>query len=296
MDVSVIIVNYNTKQLTINCINSVFERTKGVSFEVILIDNASTDGSVDCFRKDKRIVLIEGKENYGFGGANNMGIKVAKGKYLFLLNSDTILIKNAIYPLLAFAETNQDLKVGVLGSVLLDENKKESPSFGQFPSLKSLFNNLLIRLKQIEGYEKKIFKQVLTNGYARVDYISGADLFIPKTIIDRIGGFDANIFMYYEETDLQKRIANAGYQRIIINSRDIIHLVGGSFGRTTSYYRYHLMQKSLNIYTSKHFKSFRYLSFRLVMLFVAVKDIYIYRRRFSSREKLLVLKQAIWSR
>jgi GT2 family glycosyltransferase len=296
MDVSVIIVNYNTKQLTINCINSVFEKTTGVSFEVILIDNASSDGSADYFRKDQRIVFIEGKENHGFGRANNMGMDVAKGKYLFLLNSDTILLNNAVFHLYVFAESKQDLKIGVLGTVLLDENWKESPSFGQFPSMKSIFDNLFRRLKQGQGYENKIFKQVAAYGFAKVDYISGADLFIPKTIIDQIGGFDPEIFMFYEETDLQKRIANAGYARIIMNSREIIHLVGGSFGRTTSYYRYHLMQKSLNVYTSKHFNTLRYLSFRLVMVFVTLKDIYIYHRNISSHEKLLVLKQAIWTK
>ncbi|GHT72706.1 hypothetical protein FACS189456_1970 [Bacteroidia bacterium] len=88
MDVSIIIVNYNTKQLTANCIDSVFHKTEGINFEVILVDNASTDGSKEHFRNDPRIQFIESDENLGFGRANNLGAKYAKGKYLFLLNSD----------------------------------------------------------------------------------------------------------------------------------------------------------------------------------------------------------------
>ena len=96
MDVSIIIVNYNTRQLTSNCIESIFKYTNGVSFEVILVDNASTDGSIDFFTNDERIIFISSKENLGFGRANNLGYKVAKGRYIFLLNSDTLLLNNAI--------------------------------------------------------------------------------------------------------------------------------------------------------------------------------------------------------
>ena len=90
MDVSIIIVNYNTKDLTSQCIDSIYEKTQGVRFEIILVDNASTDGSKEVFEKDTRITYIYSDENLGFGRANNLGAKVAKGKYLFLLNSDTI--------------------------------------------------------------------------------------------------------------------------------------------------------------------------------------------------------------
>ena len=104
MDVSVIIVNYNTLELTKNTIESVFEKTIEVSYEIILVDNASTDGSVEFFEnnyKDK-IILIKNNENLGFGRANNKGIEIAKGKYIFLLNSDTLLINNAIKILFDF--------------------------------------------------------------------------------------------------------------------------------------------------------------------------------------------------
>ena len=87
MDVSVIIVNYNTKQMTLDCINSVFEQTKDISFEVFLVDNNSTDGSLELFNKDTRIHFIESGENLGFGRANNLAYPQTKGKYIFFLKS-----------------------------------------------------------------------------------------------------------------------------------------------------------------------------------------------------------------
>ena len=98
MQVSVIIVNYNTKELTKQAIQSVFDRTEGVEYEIIVVDNDSKDGSVEELKKifQNKITIIESKENLGFGRANNLGIKQSKGKYVFLLNSDTELINNAI--------------------------------------------------------------------------------------------------------------------------------------------------------------------------------------------------------
>ena len=104
MDVSVIIVNYNTIELTLNCINSIFTHTLGIDFEVIVVDNNSDDGSGEILRLDKRIVFIQNLANEGFGSANNIGYRYAKGKYLFLLNSDTILLNNAIKLFYDYAE------------------------------------------------------------------------------------------------------------------------------------------------------------------------------------------------
>ena len=96
MDVSIIIVNYNTKKLTSDCINSIYEKTTGIRFEVIVVDNNSSDGSQDLFFFDFRIKFVEAGENLGFGKANNKGVEIASGKYVFFLNSDTILVNNAV--------------------------------------------------------------------------------------------------------------------------------------------------------------------------------------------------------
>ena len=129
MDVSVIMVNYNTLELTKNTINSVMEKTKDLNYEIILIDNASTDGSVEFFEKEykDKIIFIKNNENLGFGKANNKGIEIAKGKYVFLLNSDTLLINNAIKILFDFMEKNKNC--GVCGGNLFDIDLKPTHSF-----------------------------------------------------------------------------------------------------------------------------------------------------------------------
>lgn len=97
MDVSIIIVNYNTKELTRNCLRSIFDQTKDVDFEVIVSDNGSTDGSIEMIRAEfPQVILIENNANLGFGAANNRGLKIARGKYVFYLNSDTVLLNNAV--------------------------------------------------------------------------------------------------------------------------------------------------------------------------------------------------------
>ena len=120
MDVSVIIVTYNTLQMTDECITSIVEKTKRVSYEIILVDNASTDGSKEFFEKDDRVTYIYNEENYGFGKANNVGASVAKGKYLFFLNSDTYLINDAIDKLFE-TRLSMSKNVGFIGGVLYDK-------------------------------------------------------------------------------------------------------------------------------------------------------------------------------
>ena len=120
MDVSIIIVSYNTRQLTQDCINSIFHYTHGVSFEVIVVDNDSVDGSKEMLAADKRICYVQSGGNLGFGKANNLGYSVAQGKYLFLLNSDTILLNNAVKIFFDIAE-GDSVDVGCWGTMLLNK-------------------------------------------------------------------------------------------------------------------------------------------------------------------------------
>ena len=135
VDVSIVIVNYNTKELTMQCINSIFNKTEGVSFEVIVIDNSSKDGSVELLSADSRIKFIESGGNIGFGRANNIGIKYSEGKYILFLNSDTILLNNAIKMMFDFMEQHVELKIGALGTILLNEEHNRTHSYGKLPTI-----------------------------------------------------------------------------------------------------------------------------------------------------------------
>lgn len=262
MDVSIIIVNYNTKQLLADCLATVFEKTTGVTFEVIIVDNASTDGSEEYITKPfPNIKWINSGENLGFGRANNLGAKYASGKYLFLLNSDTLLLNNAIHIFFNYAESHQHERIGTLGSWLLDKDEKPNNSFGFFPCPKNEIGYLLGKYRQPRNEETTTEKDV--------DYIIGADLFIEKRLFDELDGFDKNIFMYYEETDLQYRLALRGLSRKVIPGPRIIHLEGGSFeNKGLSLKRFLMAQTSYNYYLRKNFYGLNYYFNRIMLCLI----------------------------
>lgn len=262
MDVSIIIVNYNTKQLLADCLTTVFEKTKDVAYEVIVVDNASIDDSEEYIKERyPSVKWINSGENLGFGRANNLGAKYATGKYLFLLNSDTLLLNNAIRIFFDYAESHQYEGIGTLGSWLLDKDGKPNNSFGFFPCAKNEICYLLGKYRQPTKEDIATEKEV--------DYITGADLFIEKRIFEELNGFDKNIFMYYEETDLQYRIAQRGLLRKIIPGPRIIHLEGGSFENNgLSLKRFIMAQTSYNYYFKKHLRGFKYYYNRIMLCII----------------------------
>jgi GT2 family glycosyltransferase len=136
LNISIIIVSFNTKELLSQCIKSIFKHTKGINFEIIVVDNASTDGSQQLIKSDfPKVILIESEINIGFGRANNLGAKHASGDYLFFLNSDTLLIENSIKILKDFIYSESDPNLAVVGCKLLDKNKNPHISYGNFPSI-----------------------------------------------------------------------------------------------------------------------------------------------------------------
>lgn len=232
MNVSVIIVNYNTLELTKNTIDSVMKKTKDLNYEIILVDNASTDGSVKFFEKEykNKIIFIKNNENLGFGRANNKGIEVARGKYVFLLNSDTLLINNAIKILFDFMEKNE--KCGACGGNLFDVNLTPTHSFiDEIPyiSLKTEFDVYLNFIKKIKY---KILKKRVDFNYKNIPIevgcITGADLMTRKSILDKVGYFDKDFFMYSEECELEYRIGKENYKIFSVPDAKIIHLEGQS--------------------------------------------------------------------
>ncbi len=288
MDISVIIVNYNTKQLLSNCLATVFEKTKDVVFEVIVVDNASIDGSEEYIKERyPNVKWINSGENLGFGKANNMGAKYAIGKYLFLLNSDTLLLNNAIRIFFDYAESHQQANIGALGSWLLDKNKNPNNSFGFFPCAKNEINYLLGKYQLPTKEDTKTEKEV--------DYIIGADLFIEKRLFDELEGFDKNIFMYYEETDLQCRMAKRGLSRKIIPGPRIIHLEGGSFeNKGLSLKRFTMAQTSYNYYLRKNFHGLYYYFNRTMLCFIRL-TIFV-TTNWTTTEKLNAYKLVLFSK
>ena len=282
------IVNYNTCNLLADCLETLYQFTRNVVFEVIVVDNASTDGSENFIRKRyPEVILINSGENLGFGRANNLGAKWAKGTYLFFLNSDTLLRNNAVRCFFEYAECHRHIRLGAIGGFLLDVEGNVTSSGGNFPTPWSEIAYPLKRLLRIRS------KMVLQD--KRIDFILGADLFVPRELFVRLGGFDNNIFMYYEETDLQYRMNAAGYERMLIASPKIVHLEGGSFEkRGLSYKRFMMSQRSFNYYIRKHYKGLYYCLFRFVLFLVKVP--FVIMSSFVVQEKKEAIKLVVYGR
>lgn len=225
MDVSVIIVNYKTCPLVVDCINSIYEKTKGVTYEVIVVDNNSDDGSVETIIKIfPQVRIFPLKENIGFGKANNVGASNAKGEFLFFLNSDTILINNSIRILSDFLKTNEE--VGLCGGNLYSKKMRINgnyddnyPSLGDY--LSYLFNKKTKSKERIiESRNSSIVKEVLL--------IAGADMMFRKNTFFEIGGFSPEFFMYFEEADISKKMQKNGCKSFFVPDSKIMHLYGGS--------------------------------------------------------------------
>lgn len=229
VNVSIIIVNYNTYDLVVKCILSVLNNTYGISYEIIVVDNNSPDRRIENLQKEfPEVVLVLNPTNDGFGSANNIGNKYAKGYYLFLLNSDTILKDNSIYELYCFLEENMET-VGACGGNLCDENLKPATSFSRFmPSFLSDIDQFFFNMLSKTIYRKNCYYAFSKEPFEVKGNISGADLMIQKKIFDKLNGFDENYFMYYEETDLLFRLRNINYKTYIVPRSEIIHLEGAS--------------------------------------------------------------------
>ncbi len=272
MDVSIIIVNYNTKQLLSDCLKSIYERTKNIEFEVIVSDNGSADGSIEMLKADfPQVILIENNANLGFGAANNRGLAVAKGKYIFYLNSDTILLNNAVKMFFDFWESSSEKEsIGALGCALQNSHGDTIHSGGNFPSYRRDFSNII---HDIYGFMKiavlnKFFHKAIPEYKPQVsfeitdsiDYITGADLFL---LNNEYAFFDEDFFMYNEETYLQYKLMQNGKNRLLISAPKIIHLEGMSSEKITT----NIIQRELSfsnvqnrlsriLYYSKTNKSF----------------------------------------
>lgn len=226
--VSIIIVNYNTKDLLEQCLYSIYDKTKGVDFEIIVVDNASVDGSEKMVNDNfQEVIFIQSGDNIGFGRANNLGIKQAMGKYVFLLNSDTILINNAVGILKNYLDIN--MNIAICGGNLYNVNIQPTVSFCQLlPSIYTDIDDFFGGLFSKFIYRKNMFFNHSDEAMNIDGYISGADMMIRKSVLDEVGMFDPDFFMYYEETELTWRIKKRGYKIASVPDAKIIHLEGAS--------------------------------------------------------------------
>lgn len=228
MDISIIIVNWNTKDLLKACLKSVEATVKGFSFEIIVVDNASNDDSVSMLKENfPEARLIENYRNLGFGAANNKAFKVMNGRYALLLNSDTVLTENAVSELFACLESRPDTAMAC--GQLLNADGSRQNSIAAFPSLLTLATNTsLLEYLFPRRFPSKRYRH---SGPVEVDSGIGACLLVSKKAIDAVGLFDERYFFFFEETDWAYQMRQAGWKILHVPTALIYHLQGQSIGR-----------------------------------------------------------------
>jgi O-antigen biosynthesis protein len=255
LQVSIIIVNYNVKYFLEQCLYSLYKSLQNIAAEVIVVDNKSSDGSIP-YLKDRfpEIIFIENSRNEGFSRACNIGAEVAKGDYILFLNPDTILPEDCITKCIQFLETHDD--AGALGVRMIDgqgrflkESKRSFPS--PLTSLFKLFglSRIFPTSKTFAKYHLGHLDELKTN---EVDVLAGAFMMIKKEVIQHVGLFDEQFFMYGEDIDLSYRIQQAGYKNYYFAGTTIIHFKGESTRRgSLNYVR--MFYNAMRIFVNKHY-------------------------------------------
>lgn len=287
MDVSILIVNYHTSALINDCIASILDKVRDVDYEIIIVDNDTEDlTSAIKFAGDQRIRLLHLPENVGFGRANNAGAALARGRYLFLLNPDTLLLNDAVGILCRFLDTHP--LCGACGGNLFDTDMSPALSFRRtLPGITWELNELLHCIPEKIAFGRSP-RHNFTGKALKTAYITGADLMMPRKLFEDIGGFFPGFFMYYEETDLCNRIKKKGYSIWSVPQAEIQHLEGKSFNTgKVNETKFSYSEKGRLLYYSRNVgRISRWISDRIYRLFLmsrillTKKPVYAIRLKF----------------
>lgn len=262
MQLSVVILNYNVRYFLEVCLYSVQKALEGLDAEIIVVDNASKDGSAKMIKKKfPEIIFVENTENVGFPKGNNQGVALAKGEYVCILNPDTIVSKDTFVKLLDFAESKFNL--GIVGCKLIDGT-------GKFlPESKRGIPTPWVALTKILGLYQwfptsKTFNQyysmhVKENQTHQVDVLVGAFMLMKRSLYQKMGGFDEKCFMYSDDIDLSYRVLQKGYENYYMPSTLVVHFKGESTVKDRNYVL--RFQEAMGYFYQKHFKQFFFFSF-----------------------------------
>ncbi len=228
MDISIIIVNWNTRELLGKCLESVETTVRGLSHEIIVVDNASADGSAAMLRERfPRVRLIENPENRGFGTANNQALRVMTGRYALLLNSDAVLTENAVSEIFSCMENHPGAAMAC--GQLLNADGSRQNSIAAFPTLLTLMTNTSLLEYLFPGrYPSKRYPHPEP---VEIESGIGACLLVRKTAIDAVGLFDERYHFFFEETDWAYQMRRGGWKVLHVPTAFIYHLQGQSIGR-----------------------------------------------------------------
>ncbi len=274
-DLSIIIVSFNTEKLTRECIESVVKNTKGISYEFLVMDNISKDGSVKMLKSLSQqfpLTLIENKDNIGFGAANNQGMKRAVGRYLLLLNSDTFVKDNTLGEMVKWMDENP--KVGISSCALKNNDGSLQGTGGYFPNLFRVFawmfflEDIPYLSRLIKPYHPMHPNSPFYKGEdffkkpQERDWLTGAFFLFRREVFNDVGYFDKDYFMYVEEIDYAYTAKEKGWQVWFLPEWSITHY-GGASG--TSEFATLSEYKSLKVFYKKHYPKWQMPLLRLFL-------------------------------
>lgn len=225
VDISFIIVNWNTRDILIDCLNSIYKTVTDIGFEIYVVDNNSTDGSREATKKRfPDVKLIENKTNTGFAHANNQALRIMQGRFAVLLNTDAVLQEGAIKSLLSFM--NNSPEAGIAGVQLLNQDGSRQNSIDNFPSPETeILNKSILRFFFPDKYPGK---SRIHHNPIEVDSVVGACMMVRKEAMDEVGLFDEDYFIFLEETDWCFRMHKKGWKVYHVPDARVFHLSGHS--------------------------------------------------------------------
>lgn len=226
MILSIIYINYNTRGLLKQSLKHLFMTAPALDFEVIVVDNDSSDGSVDMLKNNfPKIKIVRSKKNLGYAGGVNLGIKNSKGAYIAIFNPDIFIMKNSLELMVNYLDNN--LSVGIVGPKLINADGSLQHSCFRYPKLfipilrRTFLGNTNFGKKELDKYLMKDFDHKES---MEVDWLLGGALIIRKSTLEKINYLDERYFLYFEDTDLCRQSHSAGYKVVYFPSSKIIHL------------------------------------------------------------------------
>ncbi len=271
MKLSIVVVNWNTNDLLGDCLNSIYGNPPEGEFEVIVVDNASTDGSQDVIKTNfPQVKLIANDQNLGFSRANNQAIRASRGEYILLLNSDTVVSDDALGKMIRFMDEHPEAGVASC-TLLLSDGTPQPFIHGKDPTLGYLIRRILRMLLKGRFMHDWRGAEVI-----ETDWVTGACMMVRKRVIDEVGLLDENMFMYFEDNDWCYRMRKKGWKIYYYPFVQITHLCGRSADRPSrkeDYYR------SLVYFYKKHYS----LPARLVLSMLLIPYRVVLAKRVSER-------------
>ncbi len=267
IDISLIIVNWNTKDLLIQCIESIYKKTKKITYEIIVVDNASNDGSVFAVKKKyPEVLVIENQKNLGFAAANNIGIKKAQGNYIGLINSDIVFIENSLYDLMKIMDSEKSIGAG--GPLTLGEDLKKQYHCRRFPNLINGFNETFYLDKLFPKkrlFQGRLVRDISTSETSFVDVLPMCFLLIKRETLKEIGLLDEMFFIYGEDKDWCKRLSIGKWRLMFYPGTSAIHLGSGSSSAEPLRFNLEMIKSDFQ-YWQKHHNKFQYLLYVLLKI------------------------------